>query len=229
MSILVVCKGCRKSFKVSEKFAGKSGNCPNCKQLIQVPEKSAEVQVHAPEQFASGGRGKSGQLVTKPIARTNVRFEPVRAIIISAIVLAVFAAAFTGGQVQLFANPLFVMLGLAVISPPLVIAGYAFLRDDELEPYRGRELFIRAGICAIVYMLIWGLFVYALDVFPPTEIWMWLVILPPVLLLGALASFASLDLEFGNAALHYCFYLLVTLLLRWAAGFGWIWEVATRT
>ena len=60
MSIIVVCPGCLKSFKVSDKFAGKKGPCPNCKRTLQVPTKEQEVQVHAPEAFAGGGKNASG-------------------------------------------------------------------------------------------------------------------------------------------------------------------------
>ena len=77
MSIPVICPGCHKSFKVSDKFAGKSGACPSCKTTIDVPEKGQEVKVHAPAAFAEGGRSTSGKLITKPIARKQVRLEPV--------------------------------------------------------------------------------------------------------------------------------------------------------
>ena len=84
MSILVVCPGCRKSFKVSDRFAGKSGPCPSCKATIQVPTKSEEVKVHAPTAFADGGRSTTGQLLTKPIARKETRLGPVMAVAIGA-------------------------------------------------------------------------------------------------------------------------------------------------
>jgi hypothetical protein len=35
---------------------------------------------------------------------------------------------------------------------------------------------------------------------------------------------AAFDLEFGSGALHYCFYVLVTLMLRWAVGLDWLWQ-----
>ena len=40
-------------------------------------------------------------------------------------------------------------LGALVLAPPLVLAGYTFLRDDELEPYRGRELGLRVAACGL--------------------------------------------------------------------------------
>ena len=77
MSIIVVCPACRKSFKVSEKFAGQTGPCPNCKKPLRVPTKEEEVKVHAPEEFAGGGKTTSGKLVTKPIARVDTKLRPV--------------------------------------------------------------------------------------------------------------------------------------------------------
>ena len=46
MSIIVVCPGCKKSFKVSDKYAGKSGACPNpdCKATIKVPRKVSHTR-----------------------------------------------------------------------------------------------------------------------------------------------------------------------------------------
>ena len=39
-------------------------------------------------------------------------------------------------------------IGLLLVSPPLAVAAYTFLRDDELEAYRGMQLYIRAAVCA---------------------------------------------------------------------------------
>jgi len=54
------------------------------------------------------------------------------------------------------------------------------------------------------------------------ELWTWVFIGPPFLIAGALVALACLDLEFGDGFFHYCFYLLVTMLLRWTAGMGWL-------
>ena len=32
----------------------------------------------------------------------------------------------------------------------------------------------------------------------------------------------------GNGFFHYACYVLLTALLRWAAGMGWLWDVAQR-
>jgi len=59
------------------------------------------------------------------------------------------------------------------------------------------------------------------------ELWNWLFVVPPLVALGGATALASLDLDFGDAVFHYGFYLLVTVILRWAAGMGWVWHVTS--
>jgi hypothetical protein len=236
MSIPVVCAKCHKSFRVSEKFAGKSGPCPNCKATIQVPALSAEVKIHTPEAFAGGGKSVAGKLVTKPIARIDVQLQPVAVALIAAVAVGVVVLAAAGRMWDLQAdtwtwtNYLVVTIGLLLISPALVVAAYSFLRDDELEPYRGRALFLRAGLCALGYIILWAVFGFVARMFlsDPDAIWMWVVIAPPFLVLGALGAVGALDLDFGSGFFHYAFYLLITILLRWVAGIGWVWDVTSK-
>ena len=132
MSIIVTCPGCRKSFKVSDKFAGKTGPCPSCKRTLQVPTKAEEVQVHAPEAFAGGGKNAQGKLITKPIDRVDAKFHPVTTTLIVAAVVAVLVVAWVGGRAGLFNSEqmgvlnsiVFTAIGLLVVSPPLAFAAY---------------------------------------------------------------------------------------------------------
>ncbi|MCH5372461.1 MAG: hypothetical protein JJ992_00670, partial [Planctomycetes bacterium] len=113
------------------------------------------------------------------------------------------------------------VVGAFVLAPPLVWAGYAFLRDDELEPFRGRELWIRLGACSLVYALLWGLVQliagYGLRL-DELELIHMAFIAPVLIGLGAFAAYASLDFDFGMGALHYGLYLAVTVLLRLILG-----------
>lgn len=225
MAISVVCPGCKKRFTVSDQFAGKTGPCPQCKSPITIPEKTPEVTVHAPVEFASGGRGRRGELLIKPVAHRNYRWDPVVATAIAATVVGTAAVTFVAGG--LLNDYLLVRgLGLLLVSPALVLAGYQVLHDDDLEPYSGRSLYLRVGIGALVYTLLWGLFSWLAVPFLTGELWTWFFVAPPFLVLGALVAFATLDLDFSNAFLHYAFYLLATILLRWLAGMGWIWNLA---
>lgn len=226
MSIIVVCPGCRKSFKVSDKFAGKSGPCPNCKRTLQVPTKEQEVQVHAPEAFAGGGKSAEGKLITKPIARVNAKFKPVTMAIISASVLGVLAITFIGGRAGVFGNWIVTAVGLLLVSPPLILAAYEVLRDDELEPYRGVALYARMAACTFVYVSLWGVFaVLSFRGLVTGELWNWIFLAVPFIVVGGMTAMGVFDLEFGDGVFHFCFYLVATLALRWAAGMKWIWDV----
>ena len=227
MPIPVICPKCHKRFSVSEKFAGKSGPCPVCKTTIQVPE---EVKIHTPEAFASGGKTVSGKLATKPIARTEVRVQPVTAAIITAIAVGIVVLAAAAGKIwdskaEALSSYLVAAIGLLLVSPALVLAAYSFLRDDEFEPYRGGVLYLRAGICAAGYALLWPVFSYVANVWSPLELWNWVVLAPAFLIVGALVSLGSLDLDFGSGFFHYAFYVVVTILLRGIAGMGWVWDI----
>lgn len=106
-------------------------------------------------------------------------------------------------------------VGALALALPLVLAGYSFLRNDEMEPYRGRELLVRAAICAFVYALLWGAY-WLLGQFgvlqqSPT---FWVFVGPLFFVIGGAAAFFALDLEFGAAVMHYAFYLGITVVLR---------------
>lgn len=229
MPISVVCPGCKARFSVSEKFAGKKGPCPKCKQVITVPDAPAEeVQIHVPDQFASGGKDSKGRSVSKPIPRVETKIKPavVAGIATAAVVTLVAALALRG-----VANKLpFIVGGLAVLSLPLALAGYTFLREEEREPYRGKSLIIRAGLCGLAYALLWGAFAplpaYGILTGEP---WQWVFVAPVFIAAGAGVAWATLDLDFGSAAMHYCFYVLVTLLLRAALGLPPLWALSAAT
>jgi chromate transport protein ChrA len=219
MPINIVCPGCRKRFAVSEKFAGQQGPCPNCKTAISIPKQEDEVVVHAPEDFGVA-KDSSGKKVIEPILREETRFSAKWTVVIVVGVIAVFAMAFVVGRSSDEDVPRLLQgLVAIVIAPLLVIAGYSFLRNDELEPYRGWQLALRVAACALVYAFLWGAYAWVqaqlgIDV----EAYQLVFVAPPVLLIGAFAALTSLDLDFTSGMIHYGMYLIVTVLLRWVAG-----------
>jgi hypothetical protein len=229
MPISVVCPGCKARFSVSEKFAGKKGPCPKCKAVILVPNAPAEeVKIHVPEQFASGGKDSKGRAVSKPILREETKLKPA---VIAAIAGAVVVAFTTAFLLRGVADKLpIIMVGLLVVSPPLAAAGYTFLRDDEFVPYRGRTLFVRCTLCALVYAALWGAYAplpaYGIIT---GEAWQWVFVAPLFITAGAAAAWACLDLDFGSASMHYCFYVVITLMLRAALGLPPLWSVGLAT
>lgn len=167
----------------------------------------------------------------KPIEREEVEASPVAvvgivgAIIVAVIVAIVLRMQFPQPEEATSVQPAtlwwILFAGAIVLAPPLVLAGYWFLREEELEPHRGSELAIRVCICATIYAALWG--GYALlkaKVFPnaPPEMFHFIFIGPVFLGAGGAAGFATLDLEFGNGAIHYAFYLLITVLFCFMIG-----------
>lgn len=196
--------------------AGKAGAAAAPK-----PAPAPEVVIHEPEPV--GPKSASGRSVTKPILRRETHFRWASALLIAGAVLATLAAArLLRPQLQQHELLWLRGVGLLLVSPAIAVAGYSFLRNDELEPYRGRSLWLRAGLCGLVYLALWGVF----SVIPPdatSEVFGWIIVGPPFFLVGAAAAFATLDLDFGNAFFHYCFYVLATLLLGAAAGLAMPW------
>ncbi len=222
MPIQVICTGCHARFKVSDKFAGKTGPCPKCKTSLKIPDKSDEVVIHGPEEY--GPKTASGVGVLKPIERTENKYSVgVIVAIVGACVFVLLVALIlrfmTGGEGNVHAAILTV--GAVVLAPPLVWAGYAFFRDDELEAYTGGSLMIRVAICAAVYAGLWGLYAllnyYALGGTSP-ELWQLMYVLPILFIPGALAALATLDLDATSATLHYGMYVLMTVCLRLIMG-----------
>lgn len=221
MSILVTCPGCHTRFQVGDQFAGKSGPCPKCKVTIRVPTKKEEVKIVEPEQFASGGRGATGRLSIKPIARKELKIHPVIAAAVAGSVLLVLLVAWVA-RGPISKSVLLQAVGLLLVSPPLAIAGYSILRDDELEPHRGLALYLRGVICALAYAALWASYGFLAKPAMSGELWNWVIVGPPFLIAGGLVALVSFNLEFGDGMFHYSFYLLATVLLRKVAGMGWL-------
>lgn len=228
MPIQVTCQKCHKRFSVSEKFAGKSGPCPKCNATIKIPTADEEVVIHAPDNY--GPTDSSGKAILKPIEREEVETNPVAVVgIVGGVILSIVVAI---ALRMLYPQPAdatsveptlwwILSAGAALLAGPLVLAGYWFLRNDELEPHKGSELALRVSICALIYAALWG--GYALmkaKLFPnsPPEMFHFAFIGPVFLAAGGATALATLDLDFGNGAIHYAFYLLVTVLFCFIIG-----------
>ncbi len=224
MPIAVICPGCRAQFRVSEKFAGKEGPCPKCKAKITIPLVD-DVRIHVPDEVpAAGGKTASAAAAPRPVVARNKReLKAVPALLIGGAAVIVLIVAWLGGSL-IEQNAAIRIAGLLVVSLPLTVAGYAVLRDDELEPYRGRELLLRAGLCAAGYSLLWGIFWYLPDDAFRSNL-NWLFIAPPFIAVGAGIALGCFDLPFQEALLHYAFYLLSTLILRWLIDMPPLWDI----
>ena len=215
MSIQVVCTGCRKRFQVDDVHAGKTGPCPNCKKPIKIPRPEDAVVIQEPENF--GPTGTSGRPVLKPVARQETEVSPLQWILIAAGVIAVVVTAFVlRGQLTEPAEHVWLLAaGLLLVGFPLCLAGYSFLYDAELEAYHGKSLYLRAAICNLVYLAIWGLYAWTPRYFYIEDIEAIHVafFLVPFCCLAAIAPLAALDLDYTFALIHCGLFVITTALL----------------
>jgi hypothetical protein len=215
MPIQVVCTGCRKRFQVDEVHAGKTGPCPSCKKPIKIPRPEDEVKIHEPENFGPTGTG--GRPVLKPVARQDTHVSAVQWILIATGLIAVIAAAMLlrGKITEPTEHVALIALGLLVVGFPTSLAGYSFLRDAELEAYQGRSLFLRVGICTLVYLSIWALYAWTPQYFYIDDIEALHVafFLIPFCCMAAIAPLAALDLDYTFALIHCGLFVITTALL----------------
>lgn len=218
MPIHVTCPGCKKRYTVSEKFAGQQGPCPHCKTMLSIPGKEDQVVVHAPE--TAGRKDSKGEAVIRPILREETRFSLQWALAIAGAILAALVLALVSRGLSQSMPELVGALGAILLAPPVAWAGYSFLRDSELEPFRGNELWIRVGGCAAAYAALWGAYAYLQSQLfaPDPEIWQVLVLGAGAALAGGFAAFAAFDLDYLLGMVHYGLYLVVTVLLGYLAG-----------
>jgi hypothetical protein len=223
--ITVVCRSCHQRFQVSDKFAGKSGPCPKCKATIYIPKPEEEVKIHTPEHSEASAKGVTGQLLLKPIAREKTKLAVWQIVALAVGLVAVLIAALALRWFSEDVRKIAAAIGLLVLSAPLAAAAYTFLRDPELEPHSGLALWTRAAICGAIYIGCWAFFVWGMPYFVPWamvqdrgDIWKWVFVGPMFGLAGATAALATFDLDLGNGFFHFCFYVVVTLLLALTMG-----------
>jgi hypothetical protein len=225
MPINVTCPGCLTRFSVGDKFAGKQGPCPKCKAVITIPKPTDEVIIHAPVHSEAGAMGVGGRHALKTYKKQDTKFKPlVFAGVAGFVLLAILVALVI--RIEKIQPELW-MLALAAITlgAPSAWSGYTFLRDDELEGYRGSSQLLRAVICGLVFALLWGVYWFVgRQLFGPDafvkgmEIWQMAVLLIPVLFIGAGAAYVTFDMDLGSGFFLCGMYFAITVLLRLVAG-----------
>lgn len=229
MPIAVTCTGCRTRFTVGDQFAGKEGPCPKCKVSIKIPAANEQVVIHAPT--TSGPVDSKGRSVLKPIFREETKLSSVQiAIIVGGIALSLIGALVARFMVPDKANfPMpMLILGLIAIAPPLTYAGYSFLRDQELEPFRGTALYARTGIAAACFALLWVLFPlgeYANLSEPSLAVSAISIVVMTIL--GGGIALVAFDFDYLMGTVLFSLYLLACLILRVIAGLDFIPYLST--
>ncbi len=203
-------------FSVSDKYAGKKGPCPKCKKEIIVPDKSLEVVIHAPE--TSGPKNSKGVAVLKPIKRKEFRVGWKTLLGATVGALSVIGIAIAVRLSNAPPPAWLLIVGAIAIAPPIVMLAYTFLRNDELEGYTGKEYFIRTAICSLVFSLTWLLY-YTMAIYLDNKslaevpVAQMAILMVGMIAIGTGASIATLELETGQAVMHYATYFAASFFL----------------
>jgi hypothetical protein len=222
MPINVTCPSCLTRFQVNDKFAGKSGPCPKCKSTIKIPDKTEEVVIHAPVDDAP--KDSKGTSVIKPIGRKETKLSLPIIIGASLIAIICLGVAIGLGVSQTPPTAALLAVGALVLSVPLVVAGYWFLQNDELQGFQGKELWSRSAICGLIFAITWAIYIFVpslvglndrvRDTNPVTMAMMIFVMIA----LGTAAAVLVLELEVGQGILLFMVYFVITFVLAWLAG-----------
>ncbi len=221
MAIRVTCPGCMTRFDVNEKYAGKKGPCPKCKKEITIPAAEEKVVIHAPEDAAP--KDSKGVSVLKPITRQEFKVGKVTWIVCGLAVLAILGTAIGYRVSGTPPTTAILAIGAILLAPPIVMLGYTFFRDDELEGYEGQEYWIRTAICSALFAASWLIYVGLAYYFEhktlaevsPTFM---AIFFAAMLGLGLTASLVTFELEVGQAALHYLVYFAACFILAMIMG-----------
>ncbi len=221
MPIPVTCPKCHTRFKVSDKFAGQKGPCPKCKEVILVPKLEDEVVISAPVVGPKDGKGRQ---ILKPIKRQENKFSMIQLVAMIGSVVAFLIGALC---VQLYVEDksqlsMFLMVvPMAVLAPLVAYGAYNILKDQELDPFVGQELWLRVLICGAIYALLWGGMPLAKYAFGDRyDTGSWILALGGMLAAGGATGMLSFDFDYTMGLMHYGLFLGLCLLARVLAGIG---------
>ena len=221
MSIRVTCNKCHTRFNVSEKFAGKEGPCPKCKTKIRVPKPSDEIRIEAPK--SKGPTDTKGRAIVDPILRKETVLSSVQIVLLVAGLVGFLALAFAMrfAGIEEDASTWWVLLGLGalLLAVPLIFVTYHIIRDNDLEPFSGFELWKRIAICSVVFAITWIALpaaAYAFD----GQYWIgsWALASLAMFGAGAVASMGSFEFDWLLGVVHYGLYFAIAIIGRWLAG-----------
>ncbi len=178
--------------------------------------------IHSPEN--EGPKDSKGRPVFKPIKREETKITLPMAMVAGGMSLVSLVVALAVRFTMPEPPTGLLAFGSIVLAPPLVLLGYWFLRDDELDGYRGKELIARTAILSLVFMVTWGIYavipkyVGSYQSLAEVDMLSVALVVPVMIVLGAVASVLTMELEGVQGLLHYLLYFAVTLILALIMG-----------
>lgn len=227
MAIRVICPGCMTRFEVGDKFAGKTGPCPKCAHLIQIPKEN--LVVHAPDEIPSSGKpGKPGRprITAHPMVRLRFIVTLPRVMLSLMGVIAVLIACW-GVSYLPTSLPKSLLTGICLLGVtfPMVCFGYMMIRDDEdLEIFLGNELYRRSFWVSLGFFVTWLVMEFFMALMTPGP-WFF-IYLAPLAVLGAFVAVIVFNTDFNRGISLFLLIALCIIILRGIvfAPQGWVWS-----
>jgi len=223
MSIHVICSGCLKRFQVGIRFAGMKGPCPNCGAVISIPKET--IKIHETDD-AESKKEKKQRVFSQPIQRFDLEFDPAQVKYCGLGVLGVLLLTFLLGCIPMWDmfRSFLGILGLCLVAFPLSLFGYHVLRDrEQIFAFTGEELYRWSGIVAAGYVILW-ISLEFLFVTTRADTLVSCLYFAAIAILATLLAYPIFALKLRDAFLHFCFFALPVIFLRFLIGLGWFWE-----
>ena len=174
-----------------------------------------EVKIHVPEEYASGGKDSKGEPSANRFRGSETKLQPVLITAIVAVILGSLGICLAARHLN--DKTAFIIVGLALLSPAVAVAGYWFFGGRDSNPIAVWNSGSGPRFAASSMRFCGGSTCTSVLIFPG-ELYQWLLVAPPIVGVGALAALSTFDLDYGSGDFHYCFYLLMTLILATAMG-----------
>ena len=172
----------------------------------------------------SGPVDSTGRAVLKPLRRKETVLSKIQLTLIFVLIIGFLAISFVFQTLipDRSEFPLWLMgVSAFLIAPPLVFVAYAFLRDQELDSFKKRELWARVLICSAVYAVTWIAMPLAAFAFNDSyEVGSYVIAGVAMLGIGGTTGMLCFDFDFLMGSVHYGLYMGICLLGRWLAGVG---------
>jgi hypothetical protein len=186
-----------------------------------VPAKDEEVVIHGPAEARQGGGAVAS--ATRPIFRKEMVVSPAQWTLIIGVILAFFALAvilrLQWADKSTIGWPI-LAVGALLVAIPACYGGYGILRNDDLQSFLGKELWLRVLLCAGLYAATWLAMPIASFAMHGYDTVTWTLGIGAMLAIGGAIGMMAFDLDYLVGLLHYGMYLGGAIALRWIAGVG---------
>ena len=181
-----------------------------------------EVKIEAPK--TKGPTDTEGRAIVDPILRKETALSSVQIVLLIAGIIGFLALALVVRFMNLESESTmsWVVLGVGafLLAVPMIFLTYHIIRNNDLEPFSGFDLWRRVAICSAVFAITWMSLPAAAYAFNGEyHIGSWAIASVIMFAAGAVASMACFEFDWLFGVVHYGLYFAVAIVGRSLADF----------